>query len=408
MNVAARPSRWIWAAAILVALIRPYMLINHFVVQTPPTRWLVDLEVYRNAGISNLIGRPVYAAVTAPPQLLPFTYPPIASIFAILLALIPFGLAGWLWTLAQFAVLAALVWWLFREPAQRCGRWWPLALAGIWTAVGCLQPVGDGIRFGQVDIFLMALVLFDLGERSGRIPRGVLIGLATSIKLTPGIFIVHLLVTRQWRAAATAAASAAGFTLAAFLLLPNASFAFWGGALQDPDRLGLNDGTSNQALRGILLRAHWDSSALWLVLVLIVMVGGLGIARRAHRRGWFWHEAAAVGIVGVLISPVSWIHHFVWVVVALAALLQVRKLLAAAIVWALFTMPLPWWGQWRLQQGLDFPASSSGNPGWQLLNDSYGLISVLLLGVLAWSLPAVRRRAARPDSPREAPSAVLP
>ncbi|WP_291522677.1 glycosyltransferase 87 family protein [Branchiibius sp. NY16-3462-2] len=408
MTAAARPTRWIWAAAIVVALIRPYMLINHFLVQTPPTRWLVDLEVYRNAGISNLIGRPVYEAVTAPPQLLPFTYPPIASIIAILLALIPFALAGWLWTFAQFAVLGALVWWLFREPAQRCGQWWPLVLAGIWTAVGCLQPVGDGIKFGQVNIFLMALVLLDLAGRSGRIPRGVLIGLATSIKLTPGIFIVHLLVTRQWRAAATAAGSAAGFSLVSFVLLPNASFAFWGGALQDPGRLGLNDGTSNQALRGMLLRAHWDSTALWLFLVLVVMVLGLGTARLAYQRGWLWHEAAAVGLVGVLVSPVSWIHHFVWVMVALAALLQVRKLLAAAIFWLLFTMPLPWWGQWRLQQGLDFPASSSGNPGWQLLNDSYGLIAVLLLGVLAWSLPAVRRRVATPDSRPAERSAVSP
>ena len=138
------------------------------------------------------------------------------------------------------------------------------------------------------------------------------------------------------------------------------------------------------------------------------MVVGLGIARRAHQRGWLWHEAAAVGLVGVLISPVSWIHHFVWVIVALAALLQVRKLLAAAIVWLLFTMPLPWWGQWRLQQGLDFPASSSGNPGWQLLNDSYGLIAILLLGVLAWSMPVIRRRAAKRDSRPAEPSAVSP
>lgn len=404
---AAPTTWWIVALAVLVALVRPAMLIQHYLLQTPPGYWLVDLEVYRNAGVSNLIGRPVYEAVTPPPQLLPFTYPPIASVIAVLLAVVPFTVAGWLWTLAQLAVLAGLTGWIFRGTAERTGRWWPLALAGIWTAVCFLLPVSDGIKYGQVDIFLMALCLLDLTGRTGRLPRGLLIGVATAIKLTPGIFIVHLLVTRQWRAAITAAAAAAGCTALGFVLVPDASFAFWGGVLQDPSRLGLNEGTSNQSLRGMLMRAGWDSPALWLALVAVVAVAGLAVARGAHRRGRIWHEAAAVGLVGVLVSPVSWIHHFVWVVVALAAFATIRRWWLVPLTWLVFTLPLPWWGQWRLQQGLDFPASSSGNPWWQLVNDSYGISALLLLAALAWT-SARRRPAATPDSQPATPSAVSP
>lgn len=383
------------------------MLINQYLLHTGPGHWLVDLDVYRNAGVSNLIGRPVYAAVTAPPQLLPFTYPPIASVLAVGLAFVSFAVAGWIWTVVQFAVLAAITWWLFGPVALRTGRWWPLALAAIWTGVGFMLPVSDGFKYGQVDLFLMALVLMDLTGRRGRLSQGVLIGIATAIKLTPGIFIVHLLVTRQWRTAATAVVSAAGCTALAFVLVPDASFAFWGGVLQDSSRLGPNAGTPNQSLRGILLRAGWESPVLWLALAAIVAVGGLILAARAHRRRLIWHEIALVGIVGLLVSPVSWIHHFVWVVVAVAAFAATRRWWLAGATWLLYFLPLPWWGQWRLQQGLDFPASSSGNPWWSLLNDSYGLIAVLLLVALGRALPA-HRPVATPDSRPAGSSAESP
>ena len=42
---------------------------------------------------------------------------------------------------------------------------------------------------------------------------GVGIGLATAVKLTPALFIAYLLITRQWRVAATAVGTTIGVTL---------------------------------------------------------------------------------------------------------------------------------------------------------------------------------------------------
>ena len=99
-------------------------------------------------------------------------------------------------------------------------------------------------------------------QRPGQaIPPGVLVGLAMSIKLTPGVFVIHYLVNRRWKEAATAVGTAVAVTLGSWVLLPEASFAFWGGALQDPARLGPNAGTANQSIRGFLLRVGPDGLA---------------------------------------------------------------------------------------------------------------------------------------------------
>ena len=233
-------------------------MVLRYLVFWPLDQWQVDVEVYREAGVSLLTGRPVYSAITETPQLLPFTYPPFAAILALPLALVPFGVVGWLWTAAQVAATTAIVWYAGWRLIHRHGAAAPLVLALLTAPMLWLHPVSDGIRFGQVNAFMVLACLMDLRRPRPRllrrIPAGVLVGLAMSIKLTPGVFVVHYLVNRRWREAGWAVGAAAAVTLGTFVLLPEASFAFWGGALQDPNRLGPNAGTSNQSLRGFLLR----------------------------------------------------------------------------------------------------------------------------------------------------------
>ena len=85
-------------------------MVLRYLVFWPLDQWQVDVEVYREAGVSLLTGRPVYSAMTETPQLLPFTYPPFAAMLALPLALLPFGVVGWLWTAAQVAATTAIVW----------------------------------------------------------------------------------------------------------------------------------------------------------------------------------------------------------------------------------------------------------------------------------------------------------
>ncbi|MDT0212359.1 glycosyltransferase 87 family protein [Rothia sp. ARF10] len=360
------PARVQWPLAVVVIALAALPAVLRYMVFWPLDQWQVDVEVYREAGVSILTGRPIYAAMTEAPQLLPFTYPPFAALLAIPLAWVPFGVAGWLWTAAQVAATTAIVWYAGWRLISRAGGWAPLALAALVAPMLWLHPVSDGIRFGQVNAFMVLACLMDLRRPRPRllrhVPPGVLVGLAMSIKLTPGVFVVHYLVNRRWREAATAVGTAVGVTLGSWVLLPEASFAFWGGALQDPARLGPNFGTSNQSMRGFLLRVGPDGlagTAIWLVLVAVVGVLGFWMARRMWLRDDSVGEVAVVGLLACLLSPVAWIHHFHWVVVVILALLgaapwrhadpaapwwRSRRLVAAVVVTVWFLMRMPWWG----------------------------------------------------------------
>ena len=351
---------WGLAVALLVLGALPPVL--RYLVFWPQDQWQVDVEVYRQAAQSLLAGTDIYATLTEPPQLLPFTYPPFAAILSAPLGFVSFEVAGWAWTVAQVAATFGIVWLaayrlLPWEVSQRAATWRPVVVAALTVPMLWLHPVADGIRFGQVNAFLVLACLADLRRPRPRIlrslPPGMLLGLATAVKLTPGVFIVHYVVCRRWREAATAVVTAGFVTVLTAVLLPRASWTFWTGALTDPTRLGPNSGTSNQSLRGVLLRHGPDGFAgtvMWVGLVVVVGVVGFLVARELWRRGDSVGEDAAVGMLAVLLSPVAWIHHFHWVVVVVFAVLGAWpprprwRAYAALGIMAWFLMRLPWWG----------------------------------------------------------------
>jgi alpha-1,2-mannosyltransferase len=214
-----RPAHVVFVAAALVALALSFPILWHQIYADPTNR-LVDLEVYREAGRSVLDSRAVYEFRTPEPQDLPFTYPPFAAVLSVPLALVHFMVAGWIWELASLVVLIGLVAFLYRPVVERWRDWLstrygdraatltaaalaPLLLpALIW-----LEPVRTTFRFGQVNIFMIALVVADCCLPRTRWPRGVLVGLATAIKLTPGLFVPYLWLTGRRRAAYVATAT---------------------------------------------------------------------------------------------------------------------------------------------------------------------------------------------------------
>ncbi len=381
----------------------------HFLVTWPGDQWQVDVEVYREAARSIIYGRPIYEQMTEPPQLLPFTYPPFAAIIALPLAALPFAVIGWLWTALQVAATYGTVLIAFRRVLALAGGWRWVAGAALTGPMLWLLPVSDGVRFGQVNAFLILVCLADVAvrrprpsasprrpERTGWAGRsawpswssGTLIGLATAVKLTPGVFWVHYAVTGRWRELRTAVLAAGAATVGAFLVLPEASLAFWGGALGDPARLGPNRGTSNQSLRGVLLRLGPDGAAgtaLWLVLVVAVGVVGFLVARRAYRAGDPVAEVAAVGLMAVLLSPVAWVHHFAWAIVVVAAVMgdgtSRRRLWLGGAVYVWFLARLPWWGSAYL--------SADAGPAWlgRLLQNGFTIGALLSLALLYRLVP---------------------
>ena len=368
---------WIAALAAVEPLVRGYLT-------SVPDQRMVDLNVYRAGGLSVLQGQPLYTVLTQPPQLLPFTYPPAAALFAVPLALMPWPAAQLAWVPVIYVPLGVVIWFAFAPLLRRAGRLRAVAFAVIFAGCAYLFPVRDEMRFGQVDMILLAMAVADCAARAPRWPRGALVGLATAIKLVPGVFIVYLWLSGRRRAAVTAAAAAAAWTLGAWLLLPRDSVTYWTSAIFQSGRLGSNAGTSNQSLRGILLREFLPGQApgaLWAVLAIAVAIAGFALAGRLARQGREMEGIAVTALLWVLLSPVSWIHHFVVVVLVIGAILadgRSRPRVAIAVVTAaFFALTIPWWGQ-----------SLLGRPAVPVLaarvvQDAFGIAAVVLIVVIA-------------------------
>jgi alpha-1,2-mannosyltransferase len=379
-----------WAAALAAV----FPLVRGYLTSVPDQR-MVDLNVYRTGGLSVLRGQPLYTVVTPPPQLLPFTYPPAAALFAVPLALLPWTAAQLAWVPVIYLPLAALTWFAFAPLLRRApaGGQRAAVFAVIFAACAYLFPMRDELRFGQVDTVLLAMAVADCAARAPRWPRGALVGLATAIKLVPGVFIVYLWLSGRRRAAVTAAVAAVAWTLGAWLLLPDDSVTYWTSAIFQSGRLGSNAGTSNQSLRGIVLREFLPGQApgaLWAAVAVVVAVAGFAVVRRLALASREMEAMAVTALLWVLLSPVSWIHHFVVVVVAIGAIAadgrSPRRVAIAAGTAAFFALTIPWWGQSLLSQAA-VPALAA-----RVVQDAFGIAAVALVVILA-RLPAADRRA---------------
>lgn len=147
-------------------------------------------------------------------------------------------------------------------------------------------------------------------------PRGLLVGLAAAIKLTPAIFVLFFLSRKRWKPVLTAVGTFAGAGLIGWVLAPGQSKQFWFDAMLDPRRVGGLAYTANQSLRGLLFRLG-SPETWWMVLCLIVLVVTVLVLPRLRDD---LTALLAVAAAGLLISPVSWSHHWVWIAPALLLL----------------------------------------------------------------------------------------
>jgi alpha-1,2-mannosyltransferase len=387
-----------WAA--VLAAIEP---IVHGYLTNPPDQRLVDLNVYRTGGLSVLQGQPVYSALTQPPQLLPFTYPPVAAVFAVPLALMPWPAAQLVWVAFVYVPLAVIIWYAFRPLLARAGRLRPVAFAVLFCLGAYLFPMQDEMRFGQVDAVLAAMCVADCAAARPRWPRGALIGLATAIKLVPGVFIIYLWVSGRRRAARTAVLAAVAWTVATFLLLPGDSVTYWTSAIFDSGRLGDNAGTENQSIRGLVLRFFLPGNApgvLWLLIAVAVAVPGFAVARRLARDRCEMAGIAVTALLLLLVSPVAWIHYFLMAIIAIGAIAGdgrlARRALTAAGAAVFFLLKMPWWGQSLLSDPA-VPRLLS-----RLVEGAFGIAAAVLLVIIA----RMRRTDADRDSGLSEPDAV--
>ncbi len=253
-----------------------------------------------------------------------FTYTPFAAMVFAVLSFASLRTVEDTAVVVSLAALAVTLWIAFRELGVAAGRtrWGAtLLLAGVclW-----LEPVQRALFLGQVELVLMALITWDMCQPDRRRLKGAGVGLAAAIKLVPLIFILYLVLTRRFRAAAVAVGVFAVTIVAGFAALPHASVKWWLHAyFWQAGRTGFVGVDSNQSLRGVLTRLTGTVSrgeALWLVAGILVGLLGLAAAVLLHRAGRTFEGLMACALTGLLVSPISWDHHWVWVAPGLAVL----------------------------------------------------------------------------------------
>ncbi|MEV0120721.1 glycosyltransferase 87 family protein [Streptomyces sp. NPDC050703] len=315
---------------------------------------MADTLVYRAEGAAVAGGGDLYG-FTVTEWELPATYPPFAAILFVPTTWLPTAalkvcfLAG---NVALLALLVHLSCRLARLPARA-----PLVCAATALALW-LEPVFQTVLFGQINLALACLVLWDLTRPPGALGKGFGLGVAAGIKLTPAVLVVHLLLRGRTREAGTAAGAFAGTVLLGALVLPSASVEFFTRRLYETGRVGRAWIVDNQSLQGLVARAlHSPGPGLaWAGAAALAGAAGLWAARRARREA---HGLLAAALTALLVSPISWSHHWVWCVPLLALLAADGRVRLAAAVAALFTartfwllphqgdldLRLPWWQQ---------------------------------------------------------------
>lgn len=302
----------------------------------------VDLDVYYDAAVKLREAPSQVYTRDFGSRKLPFLYPPFAAYLFRWAAVGGAQVLAWAMTLLSIVCIVVIAWLSaglagYRERTRRVALTATVAAIAIW-----MEPVQHNLFVGQVNLVLVALVIADFSLPAGHRARGVGIGLAAGIKMTPGIFIIYLLLTGRVRAAFTAAGVFVGTVGAGWLLMPGASERFWAqgslsGARLDPAYLA---SPYNQSLLAAAVRVFGDpgvARAFWMIASAVVVVGGLAAARVFGRHGRELTGVMVVALVAVLVSPIAWTHHWVWLVAALV------PLTAAAI-----DTPWRWWRVPRL------------------------------------------------------------
>jgi len=397
-----RPSRRQTVLAAVVALVFLVSLLTYQHGSLNFGVYRLDLDVYRIGAQAWMHGHALYGPL--PPiangMFEPFTYPPISAVVMAPLALVSSTTAGVLMTAISLGLLLSVLVLFLRAAHLADGPGaWKLASAMLPLVV-LIEPVRTTLAYGQINIVLMALVAFDtllpstwftVRGRTVGWPRGALTGAAAALKLTPLVFLLYFVVRRDWRGCLNLAGGFLVATGIGFALCPHDSWQYWTSTVFQTNRIGPHVFSGNQSITGVLFRAHLTGGAenkVWLGLSVLIGVAALVAVGKAVRRGKAVTAIALTACTELLVSPVSWSHHWVWVAPVLVCALvkgwQLRRdglgsryLWSAAAVAVVFMAEPQVW----------FPHTLNRELGWawweQIIGSAYVWVAVAALIVYA-------------------------
>lgn len=376
----------------------------------------IDVDVYRMGGRAWLDGQPLYADgamfQTRGGLDLPFTYPPLAAIVFSPLALVSLQVASVSITVITLLLLVVSTFIVLNRLGVWPGRTWWLAAGVVAVSVTTLEPIRANFSFGQINVVLMTLVIADCVPRRTPWPRGILLGLAIALKLTPAVFLLYFVLRRDGRATLTAIAGFVVATLAGFALAWRDSYEYWTTTVRHTERIGNATLNTNQNAAGSLARLGLNEGTHFVVWTLACL-GALALTVWAVRRVLSGGDSGGeptlalvlVALFGLVVSPVSWSHHWVWALptVIVAAVLAYRRSnvtlgAAAAVGTALMLWPT-----------IDLlPEHHEAAASWwrQLFGMSYVWWALALIAI-AGLTAAAGRPVSPPRSPGSAPVADL-
>jgi alpha-1,2-mannosyltransferase len=326
------------AAAVCVLALGVYLA---GVVAEHPGQMLnwYDLKVYKDAGlIARSAPRRLYTWQLHPG--IKFTYTPFfAAVFAVC-SLLPWAVLRWLMTVTSLAALAVTLWLTLGALGWR-GRQRVTLLAGIAAVSLWTEPVQRALHLGQVEPLLMLLIVWDMCQPDRRWWKGAGVGVAAGIKLVPLIFIPYLVLAGKLRQAAAVTAAFLGTMVIGFAFQPHVSEKYWlTGYFLHADNVGDPQSLLNQSLLGLVARAIESvrhATPIWLGLSVLIGLLGLCAAAALDRAGRTVAGWLTCALTGLLVSPISWDQHWVWVVPAMALLADTALRARGAARWG-------WWG----------------------------------------------------------------
>jgi hypothetical protein len=315
-----------------------------------------------------------------------FTYPPFSAILFVPVAAVPAVLGQVGWQLLSIVALASASVSTLKLAGYRPSR---TVIAAVVVGSITLEPMYHTLYLGQINIILLALILFDVWRAARGRPAGIGVGLATAIKLTPLIFIALFLIGRRTKDAVIAAATFIACGLIGYLVAPKASGLYWHHLFFDTNRVGATY-ISNQSPYAIVLRVaganahigHW-----YLVIPALLGIIGLAAAAVLARHNDWLGAATVTGTTGLLVSPISWTHHWVWILPALVILVQggKRSRIAAGCAYVLFVVAPMWFTPRR-----GGPEEYGFHWLVTLVANCYLIAGLAFLGYMAWRAYVIR------------------
>lgn len=325
----AVPDRWRRLAAVVAALFAVGVV--GYQMYRAATYYMMDVEVFQDAGWALRRGQDLYSEDFPTRSGYRFIYPPFAA-----LLFYPMTWAGpttlqIIWTAATIAAVWTMVWMVatrLRIPA-------PALVAGLLLGPALLlDPLWENINFGQINVFLALLVVADVLGFVPRKLRGLGIGIAAGIKITPAAYALIFLVRKDFRAVLSSFLWFLLTVAIGFVMRFDESIYFWTDEFFEGNRGGAPTYEANQALSGLLARATIEDPALNIIVMTCFVIGAIlaGIAAfRYEQRGLRVASLAVVALAVCFVGPYTVSHHWSITMIFLPLIFTLRRLWQVAL-----------------------------------------------------------------------------